>query len=59
MPVAGPNTYLGAQYRRLVARRGKKKAAVAVGHTMLVIAYYLLTRQTGLRRPRPDLLRPA
>jgi transposase len=40
------NTYLGAQYRRLVARKGKKKAAVAVGHTMLVIAYYLLTRQT-------------
>jgi transposase len=40
------NTYLGAQYRRLLARKGKKKAAVAVGHTMLVIAYYLLTRQT-------------
>jgi transposase len=40
------NTYLGAQYRRLIARKGKKKAAVAVGHTMLVIAYYLLTRQT-------------
>jgi transposase len=40
------NTYLGAQYRRLVARKGKKKAAVAVGHTMLVIAYYLLSRQT-------------
>jgi len=40
------NTYLGAQYRRLVARKGRKKAAVAVGHTMLVIAYYLLTRQT-------------
>ena len=40
------DTYLGAQYRRLVARKGKKKTAVAVGHTMLVIAYYLLTRQT-------------
>jgi transposase len=35
-------TYLGAQYRRLSARRGAKKAAVAVGHTILVIAYYLL-----------------
>jgi transposase len=35
-------TYLGAQYRRLVARRGKKRAAVAVGHTILVIAYHLL-----------------
>ncbi len=36
------STYLGAQYRRLAARRGKKKAAVAVGHSILVIAYHLL-----------------
>jgi transposase len=36
-------TYLGAHYRRLAARRGKKRAAVAVGHTILVIAYHLLT----------------
>jgi transposase len=38
------HTYLGAQYRRLAARRGKKRATVAVGHTILVIAYHLLTR---------------
>ena len=37
-------SYLGAQYRRLAARRGAKKAAVAVGHSIVVIAYYLLTR---------------
>lgn len=37
-------TYLGAQYRRLAARRGRKRAAVAVGHTILVIAYHLLQR---------------
>jgi len=36
------DTYLGAQYRRLAARRGKSRAAVAVGHTILVIAYHLL-----------------
>jgi transposase len=36
-------TYLGAQYRRLAARRGKKRAAVAVGHSILVIIYHLLT----------------
>jgi transposase len=36
------NDYLAAQYRRLVARRGRKKAAVAVGHSILVIAYHLL-----------------
>ena len=40
-------TYLGAHYRRLLTRRGKKKAAVAVGHSILVIAYHLLTRKTG------------
>ena len=37
-------TYLAAQYHRLAARRGAKRAAVAVAHTILVIAYYLLTR---------------
>jgi len=35
-------TYLGAQYRRLAARRGPNKAAVAVAHSILVIAYHLL-----------------
>jgi transposase len=40
------NTYLMAPYRRLAARRGRKKALVAVGHTILVIVYCLLTRQT-------------
>ena len=35
-------SYLGAQYRRLAARRGKKKAVTAVGHTLLVIIYHLL-----------------
>jgi transposase len=39
-------TYLSAQFRRLTARRGKKRAAVAVGHTILTIAYHLLTRGT-------------
>jgi transposase len=35
-------TYLAAQYRRLAARRGKQKATIAVGHSLLVIAYHLL-----------------
>lgn len=38
-------TYLAAQYRRLAARRGKKTAAVAVAHTLLVVVYHLLTRE--------------
>jgi transposase len=41
------DTYLGAQYRRLAARRGKSRAAVAVGHTILIIAYHLLRDGTG------------
>ena len=39
-------TYLAAQYRRLAARRGKKKAAVAVGHSILIIVYHLLNTGT-------------
>jgi transposase len=35
-------TYLAAQYHRLAGRRGKKRAAVAVAHSILVIAYHLL-----------------
>lgn len=36
------NTYLSAQYRRLASRRGKKRAIVAVGHTILKIVYHML-----------------
>jgi transposase len=35
-------TYLSAQYWRLARRIGKKKAAIAVGHSILVIAWHLL-----------------
>jgi len=38
------NTYLGAQFWRLARRIGKKKAAVAVGHSILVISWHLLSR---------------
>jgi len=34
--------YLSAQFRRLAARRGVKRAVMAVAHTMLVIAYTML-----------------
>ena len=37
-------SYLAAQFRRLAARRGIKKALVAVAHTLLGIIYALLTR---------------
>ncbi len=36
-------TYLGAQYRRLAARRGPNRAAVAVAHSMVVSAWHMLS----------------
>jgi transposase len=36
------DTYLSAQFWRLARRIGKKKAALAVGHSILVIAWHLL-----------------
>lgn len=43
------HTYLGAQFRRLAARRGKKKAVVAVAHSLVVIVYHILTRKEPYR----------
>jgi transposase len=36
------DSFLSAQYRRLAARRGPKKAIVALAHSLLVIAYHVL-----------------
>ncbi len=49
-------TYLGAQYRRLAARRGKKRAAVAVAHSILVRAYHILKDGTTYRELGHDFL---
>ena len=39
-------SYLAAQYRRIAARRGGKRAAIATAHSILVIIYHLLKRGT-------------
>lgn len=36
--------YFQKQYHRLAGRRGKKRAIVAVGHSLLVTGYYMITR---------------
>jgi transposase len=36
------NCYLSAQFKRLAARRGVKRAVMAVAHTMLIIGYHML-----------------
>jgi transposase len=50
------DTYLAAQYRRLAARRGKKRALVALGHTLLVIMYHLLKNGTTYQELGGDFL---
>lgn len=42
-------TYLAAQYRRLVKRKGRKKALVAVGHSLLVMIYHILERKESYK----------
>jgi transposase len=37
-------TYFSAQYGRLKGRRGPAKATIAVAHSLLVVAYYVLQR---------------
>jgi transposase len=41
------NTFLGERYTRVARRRGKKKAVVAVGRSILVIAWHLLSDDTA------------
>src|SRR2546429_9131258 len=66
------NNYLSALYRRIAARRGAKRAIMAVAHALLVIAYYMFEskeeyRELGAdhfyridnnRNPRPLVRRP-
>ena len=47
-------SYLSALYHRLVVRRGKKKAIVAVAHRLLVIIYHMLKDQTSYRELGSD-----
>ena len=42
-------TYLAAFYRRLAARRGKKRAIRAVAHSSMVSAFYMRARNEPYR----------
>lgn len=48
------NTYLGALYRRLAPRRGKKRALIAIGHTLLVIIYHILKTDVSYKELGAD-----
>ncbi len=45
------NNYLRAQFVRLRARRGSKKAIIAVAASILTTAYFLLRNQVPYRDP--------
>jgi transposase len=47
-------TYLSAHYRRLAQRRGKKRALVAVGHTLLTVIYHVLKHHKEYHDLGPD-----
>jgi len=49
-------TYLRSKYDSLVVRRGKKKALIAVGHKILIAAYYMLKDQVAYKELGSDFL---
>lgn len=44
-------TYFASQYKRIAARRGKKRAAIAVAHSMLIVVYHMISK----RQPYQEL----
>jgi transposase len=49
-------TYLAARFRRLAARKGKKRAIVAVAHTIVVSRYHMLKNKQPYRELGADFL---
>lgn len=47
-------TYLKARYHRLASRRGKKRATLAIGHTILIMAYHIIKEQCTYRELGAD-----
>ncbi len=47
-------TYLAAQFRRLSAKRGKQRAIVAIAHSILVAAYYILKQNEAYQEAGGD-----
>jgi hypothetical protein len=43
--------YLKRKYQSLIARRGKKKALVAVGHKIIIAAYHVLKNREAYKEP--------
>jgi len=48
------NTYLAAQFKRIAAKRGGKRAVVAVSHSILVSAWHMLDKNLAYHDLGPD-----
>ena len=52
------NTYLRSKYESLVGRRGKKRALIALGHKILVAAYFIIKNKEAYKELGTDYLEP-
>jgi hypothetical protein len=50
-------TYLRSKYDSLVLRRGKKRALIAVGHKILIAAYFILKDKVPYREMGDEWLK--
>ena len=50
------NTYFSARYKRLAARRGKKRALVAIAAEMLKVVYHMLKDGTAYQELGTDYM---
>jgi hypothetical protein len=50
------DTYLGVKYRKMAVRMGKKKALIALAHTMLVSIYHMIKKKEPYKELGSDYL---
>ena len=50
------NTYFSSKYKNLVGRRGKKKAIIALGHKILIAAYFIIKDKVEYKELGEDYL---
>jgi len=50
------HTYLGNKFKSLVGRRGSKKAVIAVGHKILIAAYFIIRDKVAFNELGEDYL---
>jgi len=47
------NSYFQRKYLSILARRGRKKAVIAVAHKMIIAVYHVLKDRVAYREPLP------